>query len=161
MRCSYKLFSSSIFAAHADYVRRQIVYCLLQVRYPWFDGESSCIRLVLTFSTFDVQEDDLNTLHLIVSFLLFDGRQNEVTFQMMNDEGSFPRLVELIQLPRKDENVEPGLHRLLMDLFYEMSRIQRVKVEDLGELHTLVRTWECANNRLMRDAVTIYSSSGR
>ncbi|KAJ9256812.1 hypothetical protein DTO207G8_2415 [Paecilomyces variotii] len=109
LRCSYKLFSSSIFAAHADYVRRQIVYCLLQ-------------------------EDDLNTLHLIVSFLLFDGRQNEVTFQMMNDEGSFPRLVELIQLPRKDENVEPGLHRLLMDLFYEMSRIQRVKVEDLVQV---------------------------
>ncbi|KAL1852668.1 pre-rRNA processing [Paecilomyces lecythidis] len=52
----------------------------------------------------------------------------------MNDEGSFPRLVELIQLPKKDENIDPGLHRLLMDLFYEMSRIQRVKVEDLVQV---------------------------
>ena len=30
-RCSYKLFASEIFAAHADYVRRQIIYGLLQV----------------------------------------------------------------------------------------------------------------------------------
>lgn len=97
-------------------------------------------RFVLTLLASGTQEDDLNTLHLIVSFLLFDGRQNEISFQMMNDEGSFPRLVELIQLPKKDENIDPGLHRLLMDLFYEMSRIQRVKVEDLGELHILVRT---------------------
>lgn len=50
----------------------------------------------------------------------------------MNEEGSFPRLLELLQ--RKDEDVEDGgagLHRLLMDLFYEMSRIQRVKIGDL------------------------------
>lgn len=33
-RCSYKLLSSGLFAAHADYVRRQIVYGLLQVREP-------------------------------------------------------------------------------------------------------------------------------
>lgn len=30
-RCSYRLFASTIFAAHADYVRRQIIYGLLQV----------------------------------------------------------------------------------------------------------------------------------
>ncbi|KAJ5606409.1 hypothetical protein N7510_009190, partial [Penicillium lagena] len=106
-RCSYKLFASSIFAAHADYVRRQIIYGLLQ-------------------------EDDSNTLHLIASFLLFDGRQNELAFQMMNEEGVFARLLELIQALRRDEmDGGAGLHRLLMDLLYEMSRIQRVKIEDL------------------------------
>ncbi|KAJ5190405.1 uncharacterized protein N7498_009390 [Penicillium cinerascens] len=106
-RCSYKLFASSIFAAHADYVRRQIIYGLLQ-------------------------EDDPNTLHLIASFLLFDGRQNDVALQMMNGEGAFARLLELIQALRKEEmDGGPGLHRLLMDLLYEMSRIQRVKIEDL------------------------------
>lgn len=32
-RCSYKLISSSLFAAHAEYVRWQIIYGLLQVRF--------------------------------------------------------------------------------------------------------------------------------
>ena len=31
-RCSYKLLDSALFAAHKDYVRRQIVFSLLQVR---------------------------------------------------------------------------------------------------------------------------------
>ncbi|KAJ5206145.1 hypothetical protein N7491_003236 [Penicillium cf. griseofulvum] len=106
-RCSYKLFTSSIFATHADYVRRQILYGLLQ-------------------------DDDPNTLHFLASFILFDGRQNEVVLQMLNDEGVFARLLELIQAMRRaDLDGDAGLHRLLMDLVYEMSRIQRVKIEDL------------------------------
>ncbi|KAJ5781641.1 uncharacterized protein N7518_010124 [Penicillium psychrosexuale] len=106
-RCSYKLFTSSIFATHADYVRRQILYGLLQ-------------------------DDDPDTLHFIASFILFDGRQNEVVLQMLNDEGAFARLLELIQAMRRaDLDGDAGLHRLLMDLVYEMSRIQRVKIEDL------------------------------
>jgi hypothetical protein len=71
-----------------------------------------------------------------VSFLLFDGRQNETTFEMMNSEGAFPRLLELIQAQRKNgvdgDGPETGLHRMLMELLYEMSRIQRIKIEDLG-----------------------------
>lgn len=72
----------------------------------------------------------MDTLHLIVAFLLVDGRQNEATFGMMNDEGVFPRLVELIHL-RKDDNL--GLHRMLLELLYEMSRIQRLRTEDLSK----------------------------
>ncbi|KGO64571.1 protein of unknown function DUF2013 [Penicillium italicum] len=106
-RCSYKLFTSSIFATHADYVRRQILYGLLQ-------------------------DDDPTTLHFIASFILFDGRQNEAVLQMLNEEGAFARLLELIQAMRRaDLDGDAGLHRLLMDLVYEMSRIQRVKIEDL------------------------------
>ncbi|KAF4212122.1 hypothetical protein CNMCM8980_001459 [Aspergillus fumigatiaffinis] len=106
-RCSYKLLASSIFTAHADYVRRQMIYGLLQ-------------------------EDDPDTLHLIVSFLLFDGRQHEESFRMMNEEGSFPRLLELLQVYKiKDGENQAALHRMLMDLLYEMSRIQRIRIEDL------------------------------
>ncbi|KAK2768685.1 hypothetical protein FQN54_000541 [Arachnomyces sp. PD_36] len=112
-RCSYKLISSSLFAAHAEYVRWQIIYGLLQ-------------------------DDDPSTLLLITSFLLFDGRQNETTFEMMNKEGAFPRLLELIQAQRKNgvdgDGPETGLHRMLMELLYEMSRIQRVKIEDLVQV---------------------------
>ena len=52
-------------------------------------------------------------------------------------KGRFVRLLELIQSLRGNDHsgsgVEASLHRLLMDLLYEMSRIQRVKIEDLGE----------------------------
>ncbi|MCJ1471515.1 hypothetical protein MMC13_000155 [Lambiella insularis] len=102
-RCSYKLLESALFAAHKDYVRRQIIYCLLQ-------------------------EDAAATLHLITAFLLFDGRQHEEAFEMMNEEGIFPRLLELIQ-SKQDEDA--ALHRMLLELLYEMSRIQRLRTEDL------------------------------
>ena len=82
------------------------------------------------------QEDCADTLHLIVAFLLFDGRQNEHTFEMMNEEGAFPRLLELIQ-GRTDDDA--GLHRMLLELLYEMSRIQQLRIEDLsGQLHQIV-----------------------
>lgn len=81
-----------------------------------------------------LQDDDPDTLHLIVSFLLFDGRQNEIPFRMMDEEGSFPRMLELLQAQNEhvDEDTSARLHRLLMELLYEMSRIQRIKIQDLG-----------------------------
>ncbi|KAL4996054.1 hypothetical protein BDV10DRAFT_122376 [Aspergillus recurvatus] len=106
--CSFKLLSSAIFVAHTDYVRRQMIYALLQ-------------------------EDDPVTLHMIASFLLFDGRQNEVPLYMMNEEGAFPRLLELLQVQslRMNDESAANLHRLLMDLLYELSRIQKIRIEDL------------------------------
>ena len=76
------------------------------------------------------QEDSPDTLHLIIAFLLFDGRQHDITFEMMNEEGGFPRLLELI-LGEKDDDA--GLHRMLLELLYEMSRIQRLRIEDLSQ----------------------------
>lgn len=75
------------------------------------------------------------TLHMIASFLLFDGRQHEFPLQMMNEEGAFPRLLELLHVRTldKDHDSGAGLHRLLMDLLYELSRIQKIKIEDLSE----------------------------
>lgn len=119
------LLSSSLFTAHSNYVRRQIIYGLLQ-------------------------EDTANLLYIIASILLIDGRENEIVFQMMNDEGAFSRLLELVrdrngskqrqlrELEDANENNDDGellewesLHRLLMVLMYEMSRIQRIKVDEL------------------------------
>ncbi|MCJ1435446.1 hypothetical protein MMC27_004819 [Xylographa pallens] len=102
-RCSYKLLESAVFNAHQDYVRRQIIYGLLQ-------------------------EDTTATLHLIVAFLLFDGRQHEETFEMMSTEGGFSRLLELVQAKQDGDT---ALHRMLLELLYEMSRIQRLGTEDL------------------------------
>lgn len=80
----------------------------------------------------EIKEDDFSTLYLIAAFLLFDGRENDESFEMMKAEGAFPRLVELIQ----DEHTlaAENLHRILLELLYGMSRIQRMTWEDLGKL---------------------------
>ena len=48
---------------------------------------------------------------------------------MMNEEGVFPRLLELTQ-QRVDDGA--GLHRTVLETLYEMSRIQRLRTEDLS-----------------------------
>ena len=123
-RCSYRLLQSNLFASEKDYVRRQIVYSLLQVR----NRDDGLFSLRLT-SPLLLQEDSPATLHFITAFLIYDGRENETTFEMMNEEGAFPRLVELIQQKRDGD---AGLHRMLLELLYEMSRIQRLRTADLS-----------------------------
>ena len=48
---------------------------------------------------------------------------------MLTAEGLFPRLVELIRDKRDDDN---GLHRLLLELLFEMSQMQRLHRGDLS-----------------------------
>ena len=48
---------------------------------------------------------------------------------MMNEEGVFPRLVDLVQ-SMKDQDLD--LHRMLLELLYEMPRIQRIRTEELS-----------------------------
>lgn len=105
-RCSQRLLISDLFKKNKEYVRIQIVYSLLQ-------------------------EDEPSTLHIIASLLLFDGRQDEETFEVMNNEGCFARLVDLIKQGKRDA---ARLHRLMLELLYEMSRVQRLSVADLSEI---------------------------
>ncbi|KAF1843926.1 uncharacterized protein K460DRAFT_316860 [Cucurbitaria berberidis CBS 394.84] len=104
-KCVFRLLEGELFAAHKEYVRRQIIYCLLQ-------------------------EDDNPTLHVVAAVLLYDGRNSndDVIFEMMHSEGTFPRLVELVQLQAVQEDTR--LHQLLLELLYESSRIQRLTWED-------------------------------
>lgn len=78
-----------------------------------------------------LQEDEWRPLYMIASFLLCDGRQNEETFEMMNREGAFPRLVDLIKSKRGEDR---RLHKRLLELLYEMSRLQRLGGEDLAHV---------------------------
>ncbi|KAI9052513.1 hypothetical protein LZ554_003857 [Drepanopeziza brunnea f. sp. 'monogermtubi'] len=103
-RCLQKLLQSQLFQANKEYVRIQLVYSLLQ-------------------------EDRPATLHVIASILLFDGRQGQDTFEMMNTEGCFARLLELIKLGKRDDS---RLHRLLLELLYEMSRCQPLSPQELA-----------------------------
>jgi hypothetical protein len=104
-RCSQLLLESQIFSHNCDYVRTQLIYSLLQE-----------------------QEDEFAKLHVYANFLLLDGRTEEDTFRNMINEGCFGRLLELI---KSCGNRDPRLHRLLLELLYEMSRIERLRPEDL------------------------------
>ncbi|KAF1984062.1 hypothetical protein K402DRAFT_381620 [Aulographum hederae CBS 113979] len=105
VRCTYTLLDSGLFTAHKEYIRRQFVYGLLQ-------------------------EDDAPSLYLMAAILHYDGRTNDETFEMMQQEGAFPRLVELIQNQVGDGDF--ALHRMLLELLYEMSRMQALTYEDLS-----------------------------
>jgi len=66
---------------------------------------------------------------MLAVFLLYDGKYHEQTFVSMTEEGSFPRLVQLI---REGIDDEMGLHKTLVELMYEMSRIQEITPDELG-----------------------------
>ncbi|KAL2752199.1 hypothetical protein ACRALDRAFT_2045000 [Sodiomyces alcalophilus JCM 7366] len=101
--CAQKLLSSQLFADNKDYVRTQIIHSLLQ-------------------------EDQPSALHVISCFLLLHGRMDESTFRCMVEEACFPRLLDLLNGRRE---IDARLHRLLLELMYEMSRIERLRTEDL------------------------------
>ncbi|KAG5920715.1 hypothetical protein E4U42_006090 [Claviceps africana] len=105
LTCAQMLLESDIFNSHKEYVRTQIIHSLLQ-------------------------EDEAGPLHAIASVLFLDGCANESIFPSMVEESCFPRLLELIIACQQD--TDPHLHRLLLQLMYEMSRVQRLKVQDLA-----------------------------
>ena len=70
----------------------------------------------------------MDTLHLAAAIFLFDGRGDESAFEMMQDEGAFARLVTLISDRRDDAS---GLYRMLLELLFEMARIQKLTREDM------------------------------
>ncbi|EXJ73668.1 uncharacterized protein A1O5_03430 [Cladophialophora psammophila CBS 110553] len=104
-RCAFKLQESMLFAIHADYIRRQFIQCL-------------------------IEDDEPNVVLVSTSFLLTHAQLNEKTYELLNDEGAFPRLIHLISSPKQHDH--EGIHRLLMALLYEMSRIQKIKIGDLA-----------------------------
>ncbi|EXJ94708.1 hypothetical protein A1O1_03105 [Capronia coronata CBS 617.96] len=106
-RCAFRLQESTLFEIHADYIRRQFVHCLLE-------------------------EDEHDVILASTSFLLADAQSHEGTFELLNDEGAFPRLVDLISSPKQHGN--EVLHRLLMELLYEMARIQKIRLSDLAHV---------------------------
>ncbi|KAG5983874.1 hypothetical protein E4U55_006859 [Claviceps digitariae] len=103
--CAQMLLESEIFNNNKEYVRKQIIHSLLQ-------------------------EDEAGPLHAIASLLFLDGCANESIFPSMVEESCFPRLLELIV--SRQEEADPRLHRIILQLMYEMSRVQRLKVQDLA-----------------------------
>ena len=119
------MYASPLFAQHAAYVRQQLIYCLLQV------GSVRIARAVYAILISLMQEEDTNILRIAVTFLLADAREHEQTFDLLSREAAFPRLVELVAHPKKHDESE-SMHRALMELLYEMSRIQKITNDDLS-----------------------------
>ncbi|CAK7266302.1 pre-rRNA processing [Sporothrix epigloea] len=104
-RCSRCLLESPLCAGLdvRQYVRTQIIYSLLQ-------------------------EEESGPLHAIANYLLLAGRHDESVFTQMIEAGCFARLVELIKVSHVGDR---RLHRLLLELMYEMACIERVHMTDL------------------------------
>ncbi|KAF4551568.1 Dip1-like protein [Elsinoe fawcettii] len=99
----YELLTADLFTANRDYVRRQFIYSLMQ-------------------------EDEYPILQIMTTFLIYDGKHDEETFVMMQNEGLFPRLIELIKSGRYEDTL---VHKLLLELLCEMTRIQVLSRDDL------------------------------
>ncbi|KAI5289606.1 hypothetical protein KEM54_003584 [Ascosphaera aggregata] len=77
-------------------------------------------------------EEEPNPLYVFALFLLLDGRNNEETFVTMSNEGAFAHALKLIHTyVRADHSDCVNLNRVLLDLMYEMARIQRLRIDDL------------------------------
>ena len=124
LSCAQMLLESQLFQTNKNYVRTQIIHSLLQ-------------------------EDDTGSLHAIACVLFLDGCHDDSTFPRMIEDACFPRLLELIKGHQDYE--DPRLHRMLLQLMYEMSRVERLKLDDLmlvddGFIHHLFRIIECVSD---------------
>ncbi|VVT51615.1 uncharacterized protein SAPINGB_P003155 [Magnusiomyces paraingens] len=104
-RCGYHLIHSSIFNNNKAYVRRKLISLLL---------ESNL---------------DLSNRIFIGAILLIDGRRNPATLEMMQEESATGTLINTIW---KSQMKSPRLHRIFLELFYEMCRIQKLTYSDLS-----------------------------
>ncbi|KAI5294667.1 hypothetical protein KEM52_003503 [Ascosphaera acerosa] len=105
--CLDRLWKSRLFESNADYVRLQFIHCFLQ-------------------------EDNADPLYIFALFLLIDGRSHDETFTTMRDEGAFVHTMKLIDaLVHGKDDLRVDLDRILLNLAYEMARIQRLREEDL------------------------------
>jgi hypothetical protein len=68
---------------------------------------------------------------VIANFLLLDGCSEDVTFPRMVDEGCFSRLLEIVKNCRDGDR---RLHRQLLELTYEMSRVEALRAVDLTQV---------------------------
>lgn len=103
-QCCEQLLQNPSFEENRGYILRQLLECLLA-------------------------DDDPNTLHISTAMLLSEGRKDFGVFETIQKLGAFSRLVDLIKSAVDDDK---GLHRILLELLFEMSRVQRLRRDDLA-----------------------------
>lgn len=105
MRACYILLGSPMFEEHGNHIRQRLIEQL---------------------------KDQTNNarVYLASTVLLYDGRTHHTTFEMMRESKLFPRLVELALSKKSSEDKE--CRNRLLEVLYEMSRVQRLNYSDLG-----------------------------
>lgn len=104
-RCSYLFIQSNAFSRNKAYARRKII------------------------STFIQNTSQYSILTILGAILLLDGRHNDTTFEMMEEEDAMPVLISTIRTARSHS---VRLHRIFLELLYEMCRIQKLTIADLA-----------------------------
>ncbi|KAI5790681.1 hypothetical protein DFH27DRAFT_504077, partial [Peziza echinospora] len=107
-RCGYLFLESQMFLEHSEYIRRQLI------------------------KNFKAEGLSNAQVYLTSTILLYDGRERQATFEEMQEFDLFPTLLELVGGRPGDEG-KPCRNRLL-ELLYEMSRVQRLRWEDLSAI---------------------------
>lgn len=102
-RCSYLLLDSAAFKAHSDALRRA---CVSQLN-PASQDDHLCI---------------------VAAILINDGNKHEDTFEQVNRDGRTPQLIALLERCCKSDL---EVYSMLLRIFYEMARLQRLRIEDL------------------------------
>ena len=105
--CAFKLLYGPLFRSHKGYVRLRM--------FERLKNECSTARLVL-----------------VATVLLYDSRDSNRVFGLMQERGLFPRLVELVRAGRERDSL---MWRICLELLYEMIRIQKLNDESLGKWH--------------------------
>lgn len=71
------------------------------------------------------------TMLLIGVVLLLDGRNNVDTFEMMEEEAACRVMVHVLW---NLKGSEPRLHRIFIELLYELCRVQKLQRDDLENI---------------------------
>jgi hypothetical protein len=98
-RCAQALIRSSVFSKNRAYVRRTLISSLV------------------------LEELDLATKVLIGAVLLLDGRLHQSTLEMMHEEKATGAVISILW---KDRHSNIRLHRIYLELLYELCRVQKL-----------------------------------
>lgn len=108
-KCGYHLINSSIFSKNKAYVRRRLISQLMNSNIQ----PSLCL--------------------FIGVILLLDGKHNPATLEMMQEESAISTLINTVW---KTEIQYIRLHRVFLELLYEMCHIQKLTLPDLSLVKT-------------------------
>uniref|UniRef100_A0A060T7L9 ARAD1D00506p n=1 Tax=Blastobotrys adeninivorans TaxID=409370 RepID=A0A060T7L9_BLAAD len=107
-KCIHELILSNVFARNRAYARRILIS-------------------ILTLE----DELDIATKTLIGAVLLMDGRRHTSTLEMLEEEEASQKVIDTLW---DDRHSSPRLHRLFLELLYEMCRVQKLRLSDLDTI---------------------------
>lgn len=112
-RCGINFVKSQLFINNRSYVRRKLIWLLVNKEHNKLEVENKV---------------------LIGAVLLIDGKvNNSATFEMMQEEEASEPVITTLW---HDRHKSVRLHRILLELLYEMCKIQKLNAKDLMKVKT-------------------------